>query len=164
MLYFWLLLVENNLLNWSFWNKIKSNIPSEAPSPLFDLWVGWHIIKEFVTLSQFCTLISEKVLISLEFWEWQNELYTVFLGNLEFLIWSLSFILLLLLFFWLHCATCGILVPQPGIEPGLLALAVKARSPNHWTAREFQDLGFMMILLLMLIHLTSDVMLWPDVH
>ncbi|XP_066866622.1 zinc finger protein 69 homolog isoform X2 [Kogia breviceps] len=29
----------------------------------------------------------------------------------------------------------GILVPQPGIEPGLLA--VRQRSPNHWTAREF---------------------------
>ena len=33
-----------------------------------------------------------------------------------------------------------ILVPQPGIEPG--ALAVKARSPNHWTAREFPPRTF----------------------
>ena len=31
--------------------------------------------------------------------------------------------------------TCGILVPQPGIEPG--PLAVKVWSPNHRTAREF---------------------------
>ena len=33
---------------------------------------------------------------------------------------------------------CGlwILVPQPGIEPG--PLAVKAPSPNHWTTREFR--------------------------
>ena len=30
---------------------------------------------------------------------------------------------------------CGILVPQPGFEPR--PLAVKAWSPNHWTAREF---------------------------
>ena len=29
----------------------------------------------------------------------------------------------------------GILVPQPGIEPG--PLAVEALSLNHWTAREF---------------------------
>ena len=29
----------------------------------------------------------------------------------------------------------GILVPQPGIEPG--PPAVEAQSPNHWTAREF---------------------------
>lgn len=34
------------------------------------------------------------------------------------------------------CSTvCGILVPRLGIEPGLLA--VKPRSPNHWTAWEF---------------------------
>ena len=36
-------------------------------------------------------------------------------------------------FFW-PCEACGILVPQPGIEPRLLAL--EAQSPNHWTARE----------------------------
>ena len=30
---------------------------------------------------------------------------------------------------------CGILVPQPGIDPALLA--VKAWSPNHLTSREF---------------------------
>ena len=34
---------------------------------------------------------------------------------------------------------CGILVPQPGIEPR--PLAVKVKSPNHWTAREFPQLG-----------------------
>ena len=28
-----------------------------------------------------------------------------------------------------------VLVPQPAIKPG--PLAVKAQSPNHWTAREF---------------------------
>ena len=32
--------------------------------------------------------------------------------------------------FWLY----SILVPQPGIEPGLV---VKAPSPNHWTTRKF---------------------------
>ena len=32
------------------------------------------------------------------------------------------------------CAACEILVPQPGIEPG--PSAVKAQSPNHWTAKE----------------------------
>ena len=29
---------------------------------------------------------------------------------------------------------CGILVPQPGIEPG--PLEVEAQSPNHWSIRE----------------------------
>ena len=35
----------------------------------------------------------------------------------------------------LHSLACGISVPQPGTEPA--PSAVKARSPNHWTAREF---------------------------
>ena len=39
-----------------------------------------------------------------------------------------------LFFFWLSHAACGILVPRPGIEPGVVA--VKAPSPNHWTTRE----------------------------
>ena len=34
-----------------------------------------------------------------------------------------------------HRAVCGIVVPQPGIEPR--PLSVKAWSPNHWTIREF---------------------------
>ena len=33
------------------------------------------------------------------------------------------------------CAACGILVPRPGIEPGLPA--VKVGCLNHWTALEF---------------------------
>ena len=40
-----------------------------------------------------------------------------------------------LFFFWLHLTVWGILVPQPGIEPG--PSAVRARSPNHWATREF---------------------------
>ena len=35
------------------------------------------------------------------------------------------------LFVWPPCAACGILVPQPGIEP--VPPAVEARSLNHWT-------------------------------
>ena len=38
------------------------------------------------------------------------------------------------LFVFAAPAACGILVPQPGIEPG--PLAVKMPSPNHQTARE----------------------------
>ena len=45
----------------------------------------------------------------------------------------------LLIFFWWGggaCrAACGILVPWPGIEP--TPSVVKAKSPTHWTAREF---------------------------
>ena len=36
--------------------------------------------------------------------------------------------------FWPYHTACGILVPQPGIEPA--PPAVEAQSPNHWTARE----------------------------
>ena len=43
--------------------------------------------------------------------------------------------LYLFFFFWPHCVACGILVPQPGIEP--VPSAVKVLSPNHWTSREF---------------------------
>ena len=39
---------------------------------------------------------------------------------------------------------CGILVPQPGIETA--PSAVKALSPNHWTAREFLPYKFWMII------------------
>ena len=37
-------------------------------------------------------------------------------------------------FFGLHLVTCKIVVPQPGVKPRPLAL--KTRSPNHWTTRE----------------------------
>ena len=43
-----------------------------------------------------------------------------------------SFFLVLL--FWPHHTGCEILVPRPEIEPR--PSAVKAPSPNHWTARE----------------------------
>ena len=39
------------------------------------------------------------------------------------------------LFFWPHHATCGVLVPQPGIE----FPAVEAQNPNHWSSREFPE-------------------------
>ena len=41
-------------------------------------------------------------------------------------------------FFLLHCASCGILVPQPGIEP--VPLALEEQSLNHWTTREVPEL------------------------
>ena len=50
-------------------------------------------------------------------------------------LFSCSFITGFSVFFWLRCTACGILDPQPGIEPGPSAL--KAQSPNYRTAREF---------------------------
>ena len=43
--------------------------------------------------------------------------------------------------FWSHCAACGILVPQPGIEP--TPPTVEVWSPNHWTPRELPCLQFL---------------------
>ena len=42
-------------------------------------------------------------------------------------------------FFFPGCTACGILVPQPGIEP--VPPALEARSLNHWTAREVPKLS-----------------------
>ena len=42
--------------------------------------------------------------------------------------------------FFGRCAACGILAPQPGIEP--MPPAVEAWSPNHWTAGEVQVILF----------------------
>ena len=41
----------------------------------------------------------------------------------------------ILIFFWPCPTACGILVPQPGIEP--MPPAVEAQCPNHWTVKEF---------------------------
>ena len=49
-------------------------------------------------------------------------------------------LLLLLLLFWLYYMICGILFPQAGIEPMLLA--VKSWSPNPWIAREVPEMQF----------------------
>ena len=49
------------------------------------------------------------------------------------LIPSCTFFFFFFPFSWLHHVACGILVPQPGIEP--VPSAVKAQNPNHWTAR-----------------------------
>ena len=53
--------------------------------------------------------------------------------------------------FWLRCVAYGILVPQPGIEPG--APAVRVLSPNHWTAREFPFCFFRLLVFLILLYL-----------
>ena len=49
------------------------------------------------------------------------------------------------LFFWPRHAACGILVPQPGIEP--MPPIMEVQSLNHWIARETPTLHFRMITL-----------------
>ena len=56
----------------------------------------------------------------------------------------------MIFFFRLRHVACGILVPQPRIEP--VPPAVEARRLNHWTARE---VPMMRIFALMYISLSS---------
>ena len=56
-------------------------------------------------------------------------------------------------------APCGILVPQPGIEP--LLPAVEAQSFNHWTARE---VPIQQILYVTLTMYCSHIMVTVEVH
>ena len=63
------------------------------------------------------------------------------------------FLLFILIVFWLCCGAWGILLPQPGTEPG--AMAVKALSPNHQTARELLGVG--MILMRSKLPTSTDV-------
>ena len=44
-------------------------------------------------------------------------------------------------FSWSHHVVCGILAPQPGMEP--VPPVVEAWCPNHWTAREFSGVSFL---------------------
>ena len=54
---------------------------------------------------------------------------------------------------------CGILVPQPGIEP--LPPAVEAQSFNHWTARE---VPIQQILYVTLTMYCSHIMVTVEIH
>ena len=53
--------------------------------------------------------------------------------------------------FWPRSTACGILVPQPGIEP--TPPAVEVQSVNHWTTREVPFIVIFICISLM----TNDV-------
>ena len=65
-----------------------------------------------------------------------------------------------LFFFGPRRMACGILVPQPGIEPG--PSAVKAWSPNHWTTREFPILDIGNLCSFLVISLTKGLTNFVD--
>ena len=73
-----------------------------------------------------------------------------YLFELSIIIQMLSFFFF---FFGPRHVPCGILVPQPGIEPG--PSAVKVQSPNHWAAREVLSNAILLTFLLRLFQL------WP---
>ena len=78
---------------------------------------------------------SPTVTLPTSIWEVNNQVQPVFKNRWIRVYLFFSFYCP---FFWPRCTVYGILVPLPGIEPG--ALAVRARSSNHWTAREFPKL------------------------
>ena len=51
-----------------------------------------------------------------------------------------EFLLICLFIHWPYSVACGILISQPGTEPG--PLEVSTQSPNHWTTREDQWMYF----------------------
>ena len=74
-----------------------------------------------------------------------------------------STVYFLFIYFWLRCVACGILVPQPGMEPG--PPAVEARSPNHWTAREFPSTVYFYFFFVSIEQATWDLYLtWIKMH
>ena len=75
-----------------------------------------------------------------------------FFIEIEFWFLFVGWLGFLFSFFWLHHVACEILVPWPGVEP--MPPAVEARSPNHWTAKEFQEIEF---LFMWLIHIVLDI-------
>ena len=65
---------------------------------------------------------------------------TLWLGHRTFAFLMLHIYVMLGFFFWLHPATCGILVPRPGIKP--VPPALEAWSIN-WTVKEILDFFFL---------------------
>ena len=60
---------------------------------------------------------------------------------------------------------CGLLIPRPGAEPGLLA--VEVQSLNHWTPREVPNLPFnlgpLLVLFLFYRIFHFDVIAFSDI-
>ena len=83
----------------------------------FPQFVVMHRVKGFSIVNE-----AEVDVILLRSWiKWQLKNFFLFVFWVFF-------------FFWPCCTTCRILVAWPGTEPE--PPAVKAHSPNHWTARD----------------------------
>lgn len=123
------------------WEGCKRNFVH--PPPGAGLWgrckpLWWH----FSNLER---LGITRQMSSAESKTWLRHLLTI--GNpalLHPLASCYLLFFLFLFFFWLHCIAHGTLVSQPGMELG--SSAVKARHPNHWTAKEFPLLLLKMLL------------------
>ena len=98
------------------------------------------VLAQFVCLGLFLVIcpifLTRSLLIYLLWWPVIMVTFEVSTTAHWRLRWGLAFFRSKI-FFWLHHAACGVLVPWPGIEP--VPSAVKAWSPNHWTANKSQQ-------------------------
>ena len=99
-------------------------------------WGPWGH-KELDTTGHMSTKYPILIRQSVRCWEVLGLPALVWLAFVSLLTFCCRCLYFLFVFLciWLSCVACGILVPPPGIKPG--PLAIKAWSPNHWTAREF---------------------------
>ena len=103
-------------------------------------WFIITLLTQFL-ISNFCIFLLKKI---------NNFNRLVIPNHCERDFWGLIYsydnlmVFLFVCLFWgggSCCVACGILVPQPGIEPG--PLAVKAWTLSHWTARVFPPDGIL---------------------
>ena len=71
---------------------------------------------------------------------WSFACLFIFMLPFYFVWFGFLFVCFCLFFFWPLCVACGILFPEPGIEPAPPAVTVW--SLNHWTAREVPSFYF----------------------
>ena len=107
-----------------FWNMKCSNLSRVKPAVLSFKTSQSHFF--FTGRQRSCSDWAVIILITIKFF------FVVFV------------VVVVVCLFLLHCTVCGILVPRPGIEPG--PSAVRAQSPNHWTARKFPLLCVIIII------------------
>ena len=92
----------------------------------------------------------------------QNWNHTIIIFCFWCLVLVSVFLKCIYLFFWLHPVSCGILVPQPGIESA--SPAVEPRNLHHWTTGE----GPTCLFLICVEHLPLDRLkysvLWSRVY
>ena len=104
----------------------------------------FHLLDQFLSILFFDNILNEIIFI-IPFLDWSLLVYrnaTDFcvLTLYPAICWVYQFFISLLYYlnffkiFWLHHATCGILVLWPGIEP--VPCAVKVWSLNHWLRRK----------------------------
>ena len=112
--------------------------PESSSCPIRSIWHDWSLLFVLLTSGAPSLLRSS---------HYSDCIFSVFFDASSLLSSPLNIgepgaqtsDLFFFFFFWLCHVACGILVSQPGIETA--PLAVRAQSPNRWTARDFPMLN-----------------------